>query len=71
MRKRYLNNLDYLKGLAIIGVVAIHTLGTEYPLNNDFLYIMYINTINSSCGVKIPIIEHTKYINYFMQGIST
>ena len=48
MRKRYLNNLDYLKGLAIIGVVAIHTLGTEYPLNNDFLYIMYINTINLS-----------------------
>ena len=45
MRKRYLNNLDYLKGLAII---AIHTLGTEYPLNNDFLYIMYINTINLS-----------------------
>ncbi len=25
----------------------------------------------TSCGVKIPIIEHTKYINYFMQGIST
>jgi hypothetical protein len=24
---------------------------------------------NSSCGVKIPIIEHTNYINNFMQVI--
>ena len=48
MRKKYLNNLDYLKGLAIIGVVAIHTIGTEYPLNNDFIYTMYINTIQLS-----------------------
>lgn len=48
MRKKYLNKLDYLKGLAILGVVAIHTLGAEYPINNDFIYIIYINIIQLS-----------------------
>ena len=33
---------------------------------------MSLNQVaDTSCDVKIPIIEHTKYINCFMQGIST
>lgn len=43
MNKKYLNKIDYLRGLAILGVVAIHTMGAEYFIDNNFIYILYTN----------------------------
>lgn len=42
MNKQYLGYVNYLRGLAIIGVIVIHTIGGAYS-KNDLIYMFNIN----------------------------
>ena len=74
MKKKYLNKIDYFRGLAIIGIVAIHTIG-QMGSESGLLYYLNLN-IKQAMTYSVPLfvfisglvltyVHYDEKINYF------